>query len=563
VGIALIRTSPAHPCNVVYSYHTKGFNEIDQGAYLTVPKMDHGFARFMETDDHWRLVGYSAYDNNFDIEIYTPSEGEAPEGAFNPHGILTDEFTVCAGAFRYVESYEYSNANHYVYDTRHGQWVHNYTHMVWPDIYYGNIHQEGQIATDFAQLDNDYPYWIIFDGSNSVYRNPSTPLDIHDSWSYQLGGISMITSNNVKAYGYNAKDDLIAEIDLIGDITALKYSGQDYHTISRWSHDSDEMRTYFYNARNNRWQFIDLPEHYNIDGNAEAHYYMHTAGPENNVIFYSSPLDQILEYNLPDDGYVYGRIRGNLAYAAGSNNSVLFDGQTGQTAAFDCNIHTNSQNGLGTRSAVICDDDNNTLYGYSAISGTMTTQSFTEEPYICLDTGYVGIMTVYHNGNGYNKIYTYNSAADSWIEFLPDGYHQAILVGTKTAIVSRVQSGNDPDFIYAFDPERQFTGFDNNDRVDNSTLPLKCSLEQNYPNPFNPSTVILFNLPRPARVTITVYNLLGQKVKKLIDQEKAPGSYRVRWDGSNDAGETVATGLYMYRLQAGDEVRIKKMLMVK
>ncbi len=96
------------------------------------------------------------------------------------------------------------------------------------------------------------------------------------------------------------------------------------------------------------------------------------------------------------------------------------------------------------------------------------------------------------------------------------------------------------------------------ERLDDAGLPHEIALDQNYPNPFNPATLIQYQLPQAARVTLTVYNLLGQEVRTLVDEVQKPGSYRARFDGT-----ALASGLYFYRLRAGDFMQVKKMLLVK
>jgi len=91
-----------------------------------------------------------------------------------------------------------------------------------------------------------------------------------------------------------------------------------------------------------------------------------------------------------------------------------------------------------------------------------------------------------------------------------------------------------------------------------------ATLHQNYPNPFNPSTQIAFNLSRTAEVTLTIYNVKGQRVKTLLQETREPGRHTVQWNGLNDDNLSVTSGLYFYRLQtsAGDSV-IRKMLLLK
>ncbi|MBX7152392.1 choice-of-anchor D domain-containing protein [bacterium] len=94
-------------------------------------------------------------------------------------------------------------------------------------------------------------------------------------------------------------------------------------------------------------------------------------------------------------------------------------------------------------------------------------------------------------------------------------------------------------------------------------LPKKIELSQNYPNPFNPSTTIRFGLPDEGKVKLTVYNILGQKVKELLSESRNAGYHEVRWDGKNEIGQQVATGVYIYRLETPKEIVAKKMLLVK
>jgi hypothetical protein len=94
-------------------------------------------------------------------------------------------------------------------------------------------------------------------------------------------------------------------------------------------------------------------------------------------------------------------------------------------------------------------------------------------------------------------------------------------------------------------------------------LPKDFSLAQNYPNPFNPTTTISYALPTNAFVKLVVYNILGQKVKTLVDEEQTAGFRQVVWNGQNDRGETVGSGIYFYRIQAGDFTKTAKMSLLK
>jgi len=89
-------------------------------------------------------------------------------------------------------------------------------------------------------------------------------------------------------------------------------------------------------------------------------------------------------------------------------------------------------------------------------------------------------------------------------------------------------------------------------------------LDQNYPNPFNPTTTIRFSLKRPGKVQIRIYNVRGQLVRTLVDGTRTAGEiHTVRWDGKNNARQTVSSGVYFYRITTGDFVKTKKMVLLR
>ncbi len=94
-------------------------------------------------------------------------------------------------------------------------------------------------------------------------------------------------------------------------------------------------------------------------------------------------------------------------------------------------------------------------------------------------------------------------------------------------------------------------------------LPESFVLMQNNPNPFNPTTAIDFAIPKSAHTRIEVFNILGQKIKTLVNEYLGPGRKRVEWDGTDSRGNTVASGVYLYRMTANDFTETKKMMLMK
>jgi len=95
-------------------------------------------------------------------------------------------------------------------------------------------------------------------------------------------------------------------------------------------------------------------------------------------------------------------------------------------------------------------------------------------------------------------------------------------------------------------------------------IPMEFALKQNYPNPFNPSTLIRYQLPEETNVTVSIYDLMGRKVRTLVYGEHQLAGYRqVMWNATNDLGQSVSAGMYIYMIQAGEFRQTKKMVLLK
>jgi flagellar hook assembly protein FlgD len=102
------------------------------------------------------------------------------------------------------------------------------------------------------------------------------------------------------------------------------------------------------------------------------------------------------------------------------------------------------------------------------------------------------------------------------------------------------------------------------DIPDNSIqLPFGYHLYQNYPNPFNSHTTMKYYLPKPNQVKVEIYDVLGQKVKTLINQPQNSGMHQVVWNGRDENGNSVSSGVYIYNLTSGNYSASKKLLLLK
>ncbi len=109
---------------------------------------------------------------------------------------------------------------------------------------------------------------------------------------------------------------------------------------------------------------------------------------------------------------------------------------------------------------------------------------------------------------------------------------------------------------YQIEAQQVETGLEN-------VTPDQYELSQNYPNPFNAETLIKYQMPKPGHVTIRIYNLLGQKIRTLVDSAKEAGFHQVHWNGLNDWNEAIGSGEYLCQMQAGDFVAVKKVVLIR
>ena len=99
--------------------------------------------------------------------------------------------------------------------------------------------------------------------------------------------------------------------------------------------------------------------------------------------------------------------------------------------------------------------------------------------------------------------------------------------------------------------------------VDGEVLPTVFALHQNYPNPFNPTTQIRYDLPEDANVNITIYDIMGRSIRSLVNSQQTAGYHSIQWNATNNHGEPLSAGMYIYTIQAGEFSQTRKMILLK
>jgi hypothetical protein len=143
---------------------------------------------------------------------------------------------------------------------------------------------------------------------------------------------------------------------------------------------------------------------------------------------------------------------------------------------------------------------------------------------------------------------------DTTFSFNQDSWYGGLVAGNSLYPVFGYDSLNNVQLAFSNQ---------NTDIQNSRQIPINFILMQNYPNPFNPSTTIKFRLPRDIYTTISIYSITGAKVKNLMSGFMREGFHSVGWDGKNQNGFPVSSGVYIYELVAGEKREVKKMLLAK
>lgn len=179
--------------------------------------------------------------------------------------------------------------------------------------------------------------------------------------------------------------------------------------------------------------------------------------------------------------------------------------------------------------------------------------------------GTIYVIGGIRGGSNSSTVEAYDPAANAWTkrEDMPD---QRTFLATSTvngkiyAIGGSYLPSSNVSSTLEYTPP---TVTSVEDRFTEQNFPAEFVLFPNYPNPFNPETTIRYEVAKPGRTLLMVINMLGQVVRTLVDENQPTGFYEVMWDGKDSRETRVASGVYLYRLEARDLVRTRKMVLLQ
>ena len=179
----------------------------------------------------------------------------------------------------------------------------------------------------------------------------------------------------------------------------------------------------------------------------------------------------------------------------------------------------------------------------------------------------VGLKFVIPTSGSLGEIKVANTVTNAWEELTFDfsshiGLPEAIGIDQIVVFPDFNLGGRTQNNIIYFD---NISFYSNSVGVDNrnETFPQGFALEQNFPNPFNPTTTLRFDLPEVSDATVTIFNMLGQKVRVFNMNDTPAGYHSIKWNATNDYGDPIGAGVYLYQLRANQFVKTRKMVLLK
>ena len=175
------------------------------------------------------------------------------------------------------------------------------------------------------------------------------------------------------------------------------------------------------------------------------------------------------------------------------------------------------------------------------------------------DVSYLITVTLDYFGETYTDTY---ESSEHTVEVTP--YEWAVLMTNlnlqRWTLQYTVQASDEE---YSIETEGEFVFYNSTLSVENNITPHSFRLHQNYPNPFNPITTVRYELPEDSFVDVTIYDMLGNVVNNLVNTNQSSGYKSVQWNATNNQGEPVSAGVYLFKIQAGEFVDTKKMILLK
>ncbi|MCP4633299.1 MAG: T9SS type A sorting domain-containing protein [candidate division Zixibacteria bacterium] len=565
---------------VAFSYLTKTFAEYDGDGFIEHEELNHGFIFYKNTTpaadsiSHF-FAGYSAFSGSYVLleRAYSSAiwNSMARSGHPGTSAMFEDRYRIEDNNWK---------IDIFGFDTRHGNFVqtgYNYDYVCQHGIQPYIMAAGSNIAVNsYRDCDTDELTYIVYKGSSNSFQTALEeglyyPTCVADA-NPQCGGDVLGASDCEYMWFFDAESWLGSKVALPA-ITDGYTNPAPQRMYGTWSIGEckraldSTVHIYSYNQDNSdgihTFNFESARTHGRFDSTNVGGRLSNNVGGPNVLYLYSPGIDSWTSVDFGSSAASVGKgTQRDFVYwfDFGSSGPMnIFDGVTGITTTIPYGWSYNYAARLYTRSNFMLTHSTDDRYtGYSTYTRTSSEYA---TPYMSSPRGQEDVLVIQKpiSGGGAD-ILAYNVLYDNFVmtnlgtEY---GTYFDIAAGGKTALIMTL-----PGHLLAWDPNAD-AATDVDDELSDTNLPGKYSLSQNYPNPFNPSTIISYSIPKQSDVTISIINLLGQKVKTIINENQETGEYEINWDGTDQSGKAVASGIYFYQINTGDYTASKKMIMIK
>lgn len=544
-AVSFLPQPTGDPINLVYSRPQHAFNQTAQGIHAPIPDMDHGYAGYRnrpEGEDNL-LVGYCAASNVFD-HVLVP-ETVSIETTWDS-GAAVDRVTTYALSWEIQVGDDYA---HHIraFDTRHDCWLEET--LIFADSSQGTEQgwrRSGEICCREARTGGYY----VYDGPEHTLTYVDLGLSTDALWNGMVGGRVLVAHEGSTAVGYCPPCAINMRPDLQYATFHRSSAGQDFVNFSHRDDAGDMLSLYWYHAPDNRWTAATTG-YVNSEGDNTAHVHTLVSGePQREAVFYSSHIDTLRQIDLTGWPTMSHGAGDHLGYAYNNTEEigVLFDAHRGTCHVQNWPLFPRGRICLATEEAA------GLVHGYSVNTGAW---SSLEVAAPCQVGSWPRDLVGLFRQNYTNVFHAFDGSDGTWVTLETAGYYQSQNTGERTACV--VTSWNayalGTGIMAATEPDPQ--------QPDVPSAVARSALTAVYPNPCNPRTDIVFELADRQPVRLCLHDLRGRRVRMLQDGVLPRGSHRCAWDGHDDAGRAVASGVYLVRLTTEDRIDSRKLLLAR
>ncbi len=438
-----------------------------------------------------------------------------------------------------------------------------------------------------------------YSGSAYIYKHENGVLSQElklvpdDSDSYMRFGWSVGISGNFAIIG--AKGDEISRPDA-GSVYFYKFNGStwvqhqklfqtespekddefgtsvdiegNYAVVGAWGDDDETGAAYVYYLNGDNWEF---QERLIADDRSTGHFFGGAVSIDGNLIAAGAP-GNASAYVFQRNGSSWQQIDKLLPSSAGVNDlfgeSIAIKGEYLIAGAYE-----SDENGENSGSAYIFKRNNN---DWTEVKHLVPGDGAADDEYgitVSLEGAYAAVGSYRHDAGLENSgaVYLYHFNGNDWVlankviasdAQMDDRFGRSVKLNNGYLFAGTYKDDNDDEedsgSAYIF-KNATVVGIED----DLSRTPEGFRLEQNYPNPFNPNTNIGFRISDFGFIELDVYDISGRLVKSLVNENRPAGSYSEQWDGTDNAGHKVGSGIYFYKIQSGALSQTRRMILLK